>query len=180
MKVLVKIFVAFNLVVGPSVGDAYCQGQGPAVPDNLKVPKGSKLIYRTYAKGFQIYKCTRSTSDTSNFEWKFIGPLATLYSDSGYSNVVGTHYAGPTWAASDGSKVVAEKIQQATPDDKAIPWLLLRSVSNSGSGLFKLISFIQRVNTAGGKVPSAKPDRADQGVEKKIPYTAEYFFYQPE
>src|SRR5579859_2555935 len=179
MPVLIKI-IALTLAVMPLTGKLYSQGQDPLVPDLLKVPKGNKMILHTYAKGFQIYTCLRNISDKSKFEWKVAGPSATLYADRGYSKVVGQHYAGPTWEAADGSKVVGEKIQQATPVSNAIPWLLLRSASNIRSGIFNMTTFIQRVNTVGGKAPLVTADKAHEGMAEKVPYTAEYFFYQSE
>jgi hypothetical protein len=56
-----------------------------------------------------------------------------------------------------------------------IPWLLLDAVQSGGSGMFHDVSSIQRVNTAGGRAPSA-PGSA--GEVRNVPYTAEYYFYR--
>ena len=46
------------------------------------------------------------------------------------------HFAGPTWQASDGSKVVGELVaKDAGPDPNAIPWLLLAAKSTQGPGV---------------------------------------------
>jgi hypothetical protein len=42
------------------------------------------------------------------YEWAFVGPVATLYSPT--SADVGKYYAGPTWEASDGSKVTGKQL----------------------------------------------------------------------
>jgi hypothetical protein len=154
-------------------------GQVPIIPPNLKVPAGNELFSRVYAKGFQIYRCTQDKSDSNHFSWVFIAPAADLYTHAKYTHPVGKHYAGPTWESTDGSKVVGVKLQQAdAPDPNAIPWLLLRSASTTGSGIFTTVTFIQRLNTTGGKVPSAMADRAHLGQEVQVPYTAEYLFYR--
>jgi len=154
--------------------------QSLSLPENLKVPPGNYLVYHVYAKGFQIYKCTRLKSDSSKFEWTYVAPQATLFADSVFEKPVGKHYGGPVWENSDGSKVDAEKIQQfVSADSRAIPWLLLKSTSHSGSGVFAGITFIQRINTIGGKALSVKADRTHFGHEIKEAYTAEYLFFRP-
>ena len=62
------------------------------------------------------------------------------------------------------------------PDPTAIPWLKLKSVENSGSGRFRDVTFIQRVNTTGGLKPTVPGSFV--GEEARVSYTAEYFFYR--
>ena len=151
----------------------------PSVPANLAVPPGNKQLLHVFAKGTQIYRCTRDKTDSTHFSWTFIAPAADLYKDANYRHPVGRHYAGPTWESTDGSKVTGAKLQQAdAPKPDAIPWLLLRASSTTGSGIFTKTTFIQRLNTAGGKAPATIADQAHEGQEIQVPYTAEYFFYQ--
>ena len=49
----------------------------------------------------------------------------------------------------DGSLVVGEVVQRSAVQG-AIPWLLLRARSTDGSGVFKNVKYIQRVDTVGG------------------------------
>ena len=63
-------------------------------------------------------------------------------------------------------------------DSTAIDWLLLQAVSTDGPGIFKPVTYIQRVNTVGGKAP-ATPGTSIC-AEVKVPYTAEYYFYRAE
>jgi hypothetical protein len=149
------------------------------VPPNLQVPSGNKLSFHVFANGFQIYRCTADKSDSNHFSWVFVAPAADLFNHQNDTRPVGRHYAGPTWESTDGSKVTGTKLQQAdAPDTSAIPWLLLRSASVSGSGIFGKITYIRRINTKGGKMPSVPADRAHSGQEVQTPYTAEYYFYQ--
>jgi hypothetical protein len=48
--------------------------------------------------------------------------------------------------------------------------------STHGPGIFADTTYIQRVNTTGGKAPSA--DGAFIGQVARVPYTADYFFYR--
>jgi len=57
-------------------------------------------------------------------------------------------------------------------------WVRLSAVAESteGPGIFAGTTFIQRVNTVGGKAPSA--DGPFVGQVARVPYTADYFFYR--
>jgi hypothetical protein len=156
-------------------------GQDSSIPLSISVPKSSRLIFHTYAKGVQVYICTKDPKDSSNYIWTFKEPRANLYSDSGYHQLVGRHYfdAGknPTWETADGSKVSGMKVQQANSSDSAaIPWLLLHATVTSGSGTLTGAIFIQRIRTKGGKAP-ASADRLNKDKSLEVGYTAEYFFY---
>ena len=58
----------------------------------------------------------------------------------------------------------------------AIPWQPLRTISRTGPGVFKDVSYVQRVNTAGG-LARITPGTS-VGEESRVAYTAEYFFYR--
>src|SRR5690349_1101897 len=106
----------------------------PVVPNNLKAPTGELPILKVTAKGVQIYICTANATDAAKFEWTLKAPEAELFDDQG--GKVGKHYAGPTWEAADGSKVVGEAKERAdSPGGKGIPWLLLKAKETSGNGL---------------------------------------------
>lgn len=144
---------------------------GLGVCQNLEVPAGNEFALRVYAEGVQIYHWNGTS-------WSFDGPSAVLYADRNKKAVLGTHYAGPTWESTSGSKIVARVFDRCTPDANSIPWLLLEKVSNEKPGVFSKVSFIQRVNTVGGNAP-AQPG-ATMGEVAQVPYTADYVFYQPQ
>ena len=147
----------------------------PPIPDTLKPPPTQVLVLETHATGVQIYECKVSKDNPAHFEWVFVSPEASLVDNAGVN--VGKHYAGPTWEAIDGSKVVGEvKARDDGPDAKAIPWLLLSAKSTSGSGMLNRTTFVQRVNTIGGKAP-ADCASTQAGAELRVPYEAKYNFY---
>ena len=145
----------------------------PADCDTLQVEAGNKVSRRVYAIGVQIYRWNGAA-------WDFIAPEANLYADAGYHGKIGIHYEGPRWESNGGSIVQAERVPNTgcAPDPTAIPWLLLRKVSTEGSGIFSKTTFIQRVNTVGGLRPTTPGSFV--GEEKRVPYTAEYYFYRAE
>jgi hypothetical protein len=133
------------------------------------VPEGNKVAFSTYAEGVQIYRWTGTS-------WTLVGPDATLYADAEGNGLVGIHYAGPTWESNSGSRVVGRVLKRCTPDPTAIQWLLLEAVYSEGPGIFDRVTYIQRVNTAGGLAPSTPG--AFTGDVVRVPYTTEYVFYR--
>jgi hypothetical protein len=155
---------------------ATSRAQTIAVPDNLKPPSTEVLFLEVPAVGVQVYQCNASKDDPTKFEWVLRAPVAELFDAAGKK--IGTHYAGPTWESSDGSKVVGEvKARADGPDANAIPWLLLSVKSISGTGVFSQTKSIQRMQTVGGKVPAAGCDKDHAGQEARIAYKATYYFY---
>jgi len=151
--------------------------QPPEVPAVLAVPAGNVAFLKGAATGTQIYVCQAKMDMPGAYEWVLKAPAAVLVDDKGVT--VATHYAGPTWESPDGSKVVGVPKERAdSPDPDAIPWVLLEAKSTEGSGVFSKVTFIQRVNTTGGKAPASGCDMATESMESAVPYTADYYFYK--
>jgi hypothetical protein len=143
-------------------------------PEALRPPATQTLVLAARASGVQIYEC--SVNAAGRYEWAFKAPEADLFDETGRK--VGKHYAGPTWEALDGSKVVGEvKARDDGPDRNAIPWLLLSAKSNSPTGALSAIRSIQRLQTAEGKAPSTSCDRTNAQQIVRVPYQANYYFY---
>lgn len=163
---------AASLLLGSAAAEP-ARGTSPAeVPPSLAVPAGNDLAFTLEAEGVQVYACAVSGA---SFDWAFQAPEARL-SESGLA--AGTHYAGPTWESADGSKVVGAKVEAATPDAAAIPWLLLRAASHAGSGRMEAVTFVQRIQTWGGNAPRQACDATHAGEVARVPYRAAYRFYR--
>ena len=151
----------------------------PPVPDNIKVPDGQTVLLKALGKGVQIYGCKAKPGDPGKFEWSFKAPEADLTNEHG--DKIAKHYAGPTWEANDGSKVVGEKkAETPAPRPGAVPWLLLKAKTNEGTGTFARVTYIQRVDTEGGVAPAAGCDQAHVTTEVRVDYRANYYFYAPQ
>ena len=150
---------------------------GPEVPKEISVPAGHKIVVKMEAKGVQIYKAVEGKP--GKLEWVFEAPLADLLDAKG--GKAGYHYEGPSWEALDGSKVAldkAEKVKSAPAANpkEDIPWLLIKVNAKEGTaGAFSPIVYVQRLKTAGGKAPTAAPQRA--GTKIGVAYKAVYYFY---
>jgi hypothetical protein len=120
---------------------------------------------------------TASGDAGMTYSWTLKAPQAKLYDAD--NNEAGTHSAGPTWTAKDGSYLTGTKVAQDIPNADAIPWLLLRAASHGGpDGIFSHVTYVQRVNTVGGKAPATGCDSTTSPtLEQQIAYSADYYFY---
>ena len=142
--------------------------RAPEVPATISVGTTNKVHFHGFGVGFQVY----TWNGTS---WGSAVPDAVLFDGNG--GVVATHFAGPSWESNSGSLVVgALPPAVATVDTNAIPWLRLDALITTGPGIFANTSFIQRVNTTGGKAPSAPGSFVGQVA--RVPYSADYFFFR--
>jgi hypothetical protein len=144
-----------------------------ALPAAIAAPAGTALAFELGAAGVQIYVCSAAAGAPG---WTLQAPEATLSGPGG--EAAGTHGAGPTWTATDGSAVVGAKAGAASPDATAIPWLLLRVTSHAGLGRMAEVSFIQRVATSGGLAPPTGCDAGHAGATVRVPYRATYCFHR--
>ena len=147
--------------------------RAPDVPDAIRVPEGNKVHFHAFAVGAQIYRWDGSA-------WVFQGPEAVLFDADG--NIVGIHYAyaGPTrpgWESNSGSLVVGAALANApSPNPNSVPLLLVDAISVNGPGVLAPTTYIQRVNTIGGRAPAT--NGTSVGQEARVSYTAEYYFYR--
>jgi len=175
IAVVVVITVAGLAFASIPATQAVDDNRAPELPlplcEKVQVPQGNKVVFHVYALGVQVYKWNGAT-------WDFVEPVAKLFADPDYRATVGNHYRGPTWESNSGSNVVGMRVEGCQPDPSAIAWLRLKAVSTDGPGIFSNVTFIQRVNTEGGTIPATPGSSI--GEEKRVPYTAEYYFYRAE
>jgi hypothetical protein len=134
----------------------------------LAAPEGSTLVLKAFGVGVQIYHWDGTS-------WGVAVPSATLYADGGENGVVADHFGGPTWKSNSGGTVVGRVADRCTPDAASIAWLALTGFPE-GAGVFAKVTFIQRLHTVGGNAPSTPGSTI--GAEARVPYTADYLFYQ--
>jgi len=163
------------LVLGACALTAACA----TPPDEITIDVSDKIradgpiIAKVHATGFQVYIC-KADAVSGQLAWTLKAPDATF---EGANGLKGKHYAGPTWESTvDGSKVVGKKLAEEVHAD-AIPWLLLAAADHTGNGLLSTVTYIQRINTTGGKAPPI--GNAQAGDELPVAYTADYIFRGP-
>jgi hypothetical protein len=148
----------------------------PKVPDAIQAPSNEEVVLIAHATGSQIYTCQPGAD--GKFSWTLKAPDAELKDEKG--NVIGNHYAGPSWKLKDGSEVTGKASAHVDSEDpNSIPWLLVKAIGNAGDGLLSNVTSIQRINTHGGKPPVEGCDDSHRAAETKSAYTADYYFYTP-
>jgi hypothetical protein len=187
-----------------TVKHAAAQVTAPSVPDKIAVPVGNHAYLVGHASGSQGYTCLPTS--TGGTAWNPTArPEATLFTDlfgakfqithfqsineNPKPNVVPSKSGNPTWQSSlDSSRVWMVKVneinagsdEKSCPNIGSIPCLLLQSVGNkkgpTGGDLLANTTFIQRLNTSGGAVPTSV---CTVGQTQLVPYTADYFFFAP-
>lgn len=146
----------------------------PVAADTHSIdPPGATLVMSTTASGVQIYSCELDTH--GHLGWVFRNPQATLYDANGAATI--EHRAGPSWEAADGSRIVGHAIAQKPSETPgSVPQLLLATHSTGSDGLLSAITYVQRVDTAGGAMP-ARPCSAEHQTGRSA-YFARYVFYR--
>jgi len=186
-----------------TVSLAGAQVTPPTTPDTIAVQAGNHAFLVGHAFGSQGYTClptaTGGTAWNPNAR-----PEATLFSDIfGAQFQIITHFqsinenpkpgiiaprsGNATWQSSfDSSRVWAVKVAgidagsdpTSCPNGGSIQCLKLQSVGNkkgpTGGNLLANTTFIQRLNTAGGAVPTSA---CTVGQTELVPYTADYYFF---
>lgn len=146
-----------------------------ALPDAVRAPSGSRQTMWSVGRGELTYECREKKDMAGQFEWAFVGPVATLYGPG--DKVIGKYYAGPTWEANDGSKVTGKQVAVAPGGAGNIPLQLVKADPATGSGAMQGVAYIQRLNTRGGVAPSAACSASAKGQRQQVAYAADYVFY---
>jgi hypothetical protein len=157
----------------------------PDVPSIIQVPAGNQPFRVAHAVGTQNYVCLSTGWASTAY-----GPQATLFNEDGeqilthflIASPAGSDATFPAWQDSRDTSIVwasAVKDARYTPDPTAIAWLLLKVVDTAPgpTGGDKMLgtTYIQRVNTTGGLIPTRTCNPGDKAL---VPYTADYYFYK--
>jgi hypothetical protein len=200
-----NVFAAlvFACAIG-TVNHAMAQVTPPSVPDTIAVQAGNSPYLVGHAVGSQGYTCLPTSSGGTAWN-PSARPEATLFTDLfGQQFQIITHFqsinvnpkpgvivplsGNATWQSSlDSSRVWAVKVNGIDPSSEiagcshtgSIQCLLLQSVGTkkgpTNGNLLANTTFIQRLNTNGGAVPTTS---CTVGQTQLVPYAADYFFYR--
>lgn len=145
------------------------------LPEAVRAPAGARQTLWTVGRGELTYECREKKDLAGQFEWAFVGPVATLYGAD--DKAVGKYYAGPTWESMDGSKVTGKQVAVAPGGAGNIPLQLVKAEPATGNGAMQGVVYIQRLNTRGGVAPSTPCGMAAKGLRQQVGYAADYVFY---
>jgi Protein of unknown function (DUF3455) len=176
----------------------------PPTPTDIAVPVGNSPYLVGHAFGSQGYTCLPTSTGGTAWN-PTARPEATLFAsffghlvqnithfqsinENPKPNVIPPQSGNATWQSSlDSSRVWMVKKNgidagsdpASCPNTGSIQCLLLQSVGNkkgpTGGNLLADATFIQRLNTSGGAVPTTA---CTVGQTQLVPYTADYFFFR--
>ena len=200
----IKNLIAVIALCAIGAVHAAAQVTVPPVPSTIAVQDGNTAFLVGHAHGSQGYTCLPTSTGGTAWN-PSARPEATLFTDLlGAQFQIITHFqsinenpkpgivaplsGNATWQSSlDSSRVWAVKVNGIDPDPSiescpnsgSIQCLLLQSVGNlkgpTGGNLLAKATFIQRLNTRGGAVPTSA---CTVGQTQLVPYSADYFFYR--
>jgi hypothetical protein len=173
-----RLLIAALVAVAAAAPAAAIAGPAtPDVPGDIAVTGPHKPYLSAHAEGVQIYACS---SVEHGYAWRLLAPRATLTGANG--KPLGSHYGGPTWEATDGSRVLGAREAAVSVDPTAIDWLRLRADSTSpgpDGDRLTATTYIQRINTVGGRPPAAGDcDETTVADQREITYSADYVFFK--
>jgi hypothetical protein len=172
-RILQSILFGALLLIAEAIWAQLAPGTPPKAPKELQPPTGEVLLLHLKGKGNQIYVCQNAAG---SYAWKLKAPDAKLLGDRG--ELAGRHFAGPTWEATDGSRVVGKLVATVpSPESGSIPWLLVTAASHDGAGIMARVQTIQRLETKGGIAPATGCGATSANEEVAVPYEANYYFY---
>jgi hypothetical protein len=145
------------------------------IPESVQPPAGQRAAMTWTGTGELSYECRAKADASGVHEWVFVGPEAKL-TDAGTGGAMGRYFAGPTWEASDGSRITGKQVAVAPGYAGSIPFQLVKA--EGGSGSLMSVTYIQRVNTRGGVAPTENCSGANRGARVMVPYSADYVFYK--
>jgi hypothetical protein len=149
----------------------------PTVPAAISVPAGNTLAFALRGSGLLNYECRAKADSPGVFDWALASPDAVLKDRN--DALVGKYYGGPTWEHADGSKVTGRQLAVApAPTAGNIPWQLVQATPSRGAMTMNGISYVQRINTAGGVAPAEPCTAAVVASKKQVRYSADYLFYK--
>jgi hypothetical protein len=137
----------------------------PAIPKAIKPPAGSRPIGAYLVQtGTQNYTCPATGAYGASV------PEAQLIGTGGRIH----HFGGPSWQSErDSSLVTAAKVGESARTG-AIPELLLKVSTHTGSGILDKADYINRLYTSGGVAPAGA---CTPGATTSVAYKAIYVFW---
>ncbi len=175
MKSPVATTALVTLLLACSMSPMMMKVDNASLPQAVRVPASTSMKMATTGVGQITYECREKTSAAGQYEWAFVGPVATLYAAD--KKNVGTYYAGPTWEAADGSKITGKQVAVSPAAAGNIPMQLVKTDAAIGAGAMSGVTYIQRLNTKGGVAPASPCDAAGKGQRQQVAYEADYVFY---
>ena len=147
------------------------------LPESLRVPAGYTAALEAQGRGDLLYECQAVKRAPYEYAWLLMSPGIRL--EDGAGSTV-TYYPGARarWVHSDGSKVSAQELVEATDAPKNLPLMRALVGPSDTPGALANIRYIQSRRTVGG-MPNPPCNAPTLGMRVSVPYEADYIFWRP-
>ena len=151
-------------------------GQNGA-PEAVRVPPGNQPVLQARGTGTLLYECQAIRRSPHEYQW-LIRNSAIELTDSGGRTI--RHRPGPraSWTHSDGSSAVAKESVEVPNGKENMPLERFRVEQAEAPGALSHITYVQRLHTVGGWVASTPCSGPQLGMQKAVPYEADYVFWR--
>jgi hypothetical protein len=149
-----------------------------SLPESLRVPAGYTAVLEAQGRGDLIYECQAVKRAPYEYAWLLLPPGIRLADGAG--NTV-TYYPGARarWAHSDGSRVSAQELVEATDAPQNLPLQRAMVGPSDTPGALASVRYIQARRTVGGVVANPPCTAATLGMRVSVPFEADYVFWRP-
>jgi hypothetical protein len=149
-----------------------------SLPESLRVPAGYTAVLEAQGRGDLIYECQAVKRAPYEYAWLLLPPGIRLADGAG--NTV-TYFPGARarWAHSDGSRVSAQELVEATDAPQNLPLLRAMVGPSDTPGALANVRYIQARRTVGGVVANPPCTAATLGMRVSVPFEADYVFWRP-
>lgn len=156
-----------------TAGGVYSQD---TVPAKLRPPGQPVLLFKARAAGAHEFRIVPSHWTGGKTAYWAGGDLrADLMDEEG--ETIGT-LTNDLFTASDKSAFKAVALERVpAPDERALPWQLLRSEGHKGNGKFSQVTFVQRIDTWSGQGTVLGRIFGKVGTTKLVRFQAMYLFF---
>lgn len=167
-----RVSVSAQAIASSAMADV----DNATLPELVRVPDGHPRKAWKVGIG-EVHHACRDQADQPDRDFRtVVAPAATLHDAE--RPVVGTDYAGPTWASKDGSEVTGKQVATAPTAPGHLP--LQRFKANpTGPGRMTAVRTTQHLNTAGAALPARSCEIASLGREVEIPDPADRVCFMP-
>jgi hypothetical protein len=158
----------------PSLQQAHQAQQ--TLPHSLHVPAGYTPLLEAQGRGDLLYECQAVKRAPYEYAWLLLSPGIRLTDGAG--NPV-TYFPGARarWVHSDGSRVSAQELVEATDAPQNLPLLRALVGPSDTPGALANVRYIQARRTVGGVVANPPCTASTLGMRVSVPYEAEYVFW---
>ena len=168
MRTLATTLLLAALPAAAAISPPSGLGRGMAAPANVEA------AFALSASGVQIYQCSNLGD---GWGWTYVAPDVTLYEGA---RSIASHKRHDLWESlSDRSSVTAVPRVNQGAGAGNLPWQLMRAAPLNSTGMFANVTHMQRVNTQGGAPAPTGCGPGLEGLENRVPFRADYYFYKP-